>query len=98
MCRTLPSRRRLPLVDRLSPEHPAYPAIVAAHEQAIQLGQPGYLDPATGHFVFTAAEHWERGTCCASGCRHCPYAAGRRGDGERLPEARTEAQTEPGTE
>ncbi len=23
--------------------------------------------------VFTAAYHLKRGTCCRSGCRHCPY-------------------------
>ena len=26
-----------------------------------------------GRWVFTAAYHLRRGTCCASGCRHCPY-------------------------
>jgi hypothetical protein len=23
--------------------------------------------------VFTAGYHLKRGTCCGSGCRHCPY-------------------------
>jgi len=23
--------------------------------------------------VFTAAYHLKRGSCCGSGCRHCPY-------------------------
>jgi Family of unknown function (DUF5522) len=23
--------------------------------------------------VFTAAYHLKRGSCCQSGCRHCPY-------------------------
>jgi 2-iminoacetate synthase ThiH len=23
--------------------------------------------------VFTALSHIQRGSCCASGCRHCPY-------------------------
>ena len=23
--------------------------------------------------VFTAAYHLKRGSCCKSGCRHCPY-------------------------
>jgi hypothetical protein len=36
------------------------------------------LDPEDfyfdGHYlVFTAAYHLKRGTCCNSGCRHCPY-------------------------
>jgi hypothetical protein len=26
-----------------------------------------------GLFVFTAAYLRERGYCCTSGCRHCPY-------------------------
>jgi hypothetical protein len=25
------------------------------------------------NLVFTAAYHLKRGTCCGSGCRHCPY-------------------------
>ncbi|MFM7135764.1 MAG: DUF5522 domain-containing protein [Planctomycetota bacterium] len=30
-----------------------------------------YLD--NGLLVFTAAYHLKRGSCCGSGCRHCPY-------------------------
>lgn len=26
-----------------------------------------------GLLVYTAAYHLKRGTCCGSGCRHCPY-------------------------
>ena len=26
-----------------------------------------------GLLVFTAAHHLQRGYCCGSGCRHCPY-------------------------
>jgi hypothetical protein len=26
-----------------------------------------------GHIVFTAKYLLERGECCGSGCRHCPY-------------------------
>ncbi len=26
-----------------------------------------------GCVVFTAAYHLRRGSCCESGCRHCPY-------------------------
>jgi Family of unknown function (DUF5522) len=47
--------------------------IRAAHDAAVDAGEPGYLDPETGLFVFTAAFLIERGTCCDSGCRHCPY-------------------------
>jgi hypothetical protein len=36
-------------------------------------GDPGYTDPDTSLFVLTAAYLADRGTCCESGCRHCPY-------------------------
>jgi hypothetical protein len=36
------------------------------------------LDPEDFYYegpylVFTAAYHLKRGSCCGSGCRHCPY-------------------------
>jgi hypothetical protein len=39
---------------------------------------PPALDPEDYYFegpmmVFTAAYHLKRGSCCGSGCRHCPY-------------------------
>ena len=43
------------------------------HQAAVDAGEPGYADPDTGLFVFTSAYHLERGSCCDSGCRHCPY-------------------------
>ena len=48
-------------------------AIVRAHDAAVAAGEPGYLDPTTGFFVFTEASLLANGTCCESGCRHCPY-------------------------
>jgi hypothetical protein len=39
-------------------------------------GLPCYLDPDTGLTVFTAAFLAERGYCCESGCRHCPFVVG----------------------
>jgi hypothetical protein len=48
-------------------------AIAAAHDAAVAAGEPGYLDPETGYFVFTAAALAAKGECCESGCRHCPY-------------------------
>lgn len=62
-----------PHPSRLAPDHPLRSQILAAHRAAIEAGEPGYLDPATGLFVLTAAELAARGTCCDSGCRHCPY-------------------------
>lgn len=46
---------------------------MAAHDRAVAAGEPGYADPATGAFVFTAPALLERGACCGSGCRHCPW-------------------------
>jgi hypothetical protein len=58
-------------------------ATVAAHEAACARGAPTYRDPVTGYLVFTERAHLERGSCCGSACRHCPYGhvavpAGRR--------------------
>jgi Family of unknown function (DUF5522) len=47
---------------------------------------PPALDPEDYYFegpylVFTAAYHLKRGSCCGSGCRHCPWrenAAGQQ--------------------
>ena len=43
------------------------------HDRAVAAGEATYLDPATGCSVFTSAYLRARGTCCDSGCRHCPY-------------------------
>lgn len=53
-------------------------AIARAHDAAVAAGEEGYLDPETGFFVFTAATLAARGTCCDSGCRHCPYPKDER--------------------
>ncbi|UOF02706.1 DUF5522 domain-containing protein [Bdellovibrio reynosensis] len=43
------------------------------HEEAIKNGSDTYIDPLTGYQVFTEVFHKNRGYCCNSGCRHCPY-------------------------
>ena len=63
----------VPHPSRLSPQRPDYAAILEAHARAITAGERTYLDPSTGLTVQTSATHLERGTCCNSGCRHCPY-------------------------
>ena len=63
-----------PHPSRLAPHHPARAAILAAHTAAMARGEPGYVDPASGLFVFTAAQLAAKGLCCDSGCRHCPFA------------------------
>ncbi len=66
---TEPHPSRLPLA------HPDRDRILAAHAEAMAGDEPGYLDPDTGLFVLTAAYLRERGECCETGCRHCPYVA-----------------------
>lgn len=69
----LPPERRRPHPGRFGPHHPGFAAAMAAHDAAEEAGQPGYLDPATGLYVMTASSLWDRGSCCESGCRHCPF-------------------------
>ena len=45
------------------------------HDAAVNAGEAGYLDAATGLFVLTSAYLAERGSCCEQGCRHCPLGA-----------------------
>lgn len=70
----LPERIARPHPDRLSSDHPQYDEILAAHTAAVVADVDGYVDPATGYWVFTARYLDERGHCCEQGCRHCPYA------------------------
>jgi hypothetical protein len=60
----------------------AEPAWAAAHREAVARGERHYLDPETGYLVFTELQHLERGNCCGSACRHCPYGH------ENVPEGR----------
>ena len=64
-----------PHPSRLAPDHPHRGEILAAHSRALAEGEAGYVDPDSGLFVFTAGYLAARGTCCDSGCRHCPYLA-----------------------
>lgn len=81
----LPGTRRLPLVARLDPGHPAYELVVTVHERAMAADVATYPDPLSGFEVLTAAELWARGFCCDSGCRHCPFAEGPRGPDHAVP-------------
>jgi len=62
-----------PHPSRLAIDHPHRAEILDAHTRALASGDPGYLDPATGLYVLTAASLVARGDCCDQGCRHCPY-------------------------
>jgi hypothetical protein len=69
----LPEELLVPHPRRLSPDHPLYDEIMAAHADAIRQGKSLYRDPDTDLYVMTAVHLWERGYCCYSGCRHCPW-------------------------
>ncbi len=44
-----------------------------AHRRAVAAGEHHYIDPETGYKVFTELAHKQRGYCCGSACRHCPF-------------------------
>ena len=52
------------------------------HAAACARGDRTYSDPRTGYTVFTELAHLKRGSCCGSGCRHCPWR-GRSGQKDR---------------
>jgi hypothetical protein len=62
-----------PHPDRLAPDHPHRPEILARHARAVAAGMSTYVDPGTGYSVMTAAYLADRGYCCGQGCRHCPW-------------------------
>lgn len=62
---------------RYSPMHREFGEGMARHTAAMVAGEVSYTDPVTGFTVFTARFLAARGFCCDSGCRHCPYVAGR---------------------
>ncbi|XP_072516642.1 uncharacterized protein C1orf53 homolog [Salminus brasiliensis] len=43
------------------------------HQEACKAGKRTYVDPLSGYKVFTEFAHKQRGRCCGSACRHCPY-------------------------
>lgn len=62
-----------PHPDRFPPDHPRYDEVLSMHRRAVAAGQDMYRDPDSGLYVLTAQYHLNRGRCCQSGCRHCPY-------------------------
>uniref|UniRef100_A0A3P8SCQ0 Chromosome 1 open reading frame 53 n=1 Tax=Amphiprion percula TaxID=161767 RepID=A0A3P8SCQ0_AMPPE len=48
-------------------------AIHAIHREACEAKKQMYVDPSSGYKVFTEYAHRQRGKCCGSACRHCPY-------------------------
>lgn len=49
------------------------PDIEDLHRVALSQGSKAYEDPTSGFSVFTELFHLQRGKCCGSKCRHCPY-------------------------
>ena len=68
-----PGAIRMPHASRLDPTTRSFGVILERHGEAIEAGRPTYVDPGTGLSVMTAAALVERGWCCDTGCRHCPY-------------------------
>lgn len=62
-----------PIPQRLSPQHPRRNEIMSRHDDAVGEGKPTYSDPSSGLSVMTARFLADRGYCCTSGCRHCPF-------------------------
>jgi len=58
----------------LPPEGTRHAEILQRHRVALDRGVPVYADPLSGLSVFTADFLARRGSCCDSGCRHCPFA------------------------
>ena len=63
----------VPLPRRYSSRQRSFAEGMARHAAAVLAALPAYTDPATGNSVFTAVFLADRGYCCESGCRHCPY-------------------------
>jgi diphthamide synthase (EF-2-diphthine--ammonia ligase) len=68
--------RRVDLDDRAAAVEPHVADVedyATVHARACANREAFYADPATGYQVFTEYAHLQRGKCCGSGCRHCPY-------------------------
>lgn len=60
--------------SRISLTHnPRVDEIDRLHAKALAEGKDTYIDPKTGYEVFTTTYLLRYGSCCESGCRHCPY-------------------------
>jgi hypothetical protein len=65
----------LATVARLTQEYADPERVVAEIHKTIKRTASAQEDCyfENGNVVFTAAYHLKRGTCCGSGCRHCPF-------------------------
>ncbi|KAJ3216069.1 hypothetical protein HDU67_009949 [Dinochytrium kinnereticum] len=67
-------------------KQPSPPPYQEVHAAALRDGKENYTDPATGYSVFTELAHLNRGYCCGSTCRHCPYDYENVGKPEKIKE------------
>ena len=56
-------------MDSPSAPSPKLPGVLAQTD--LREGEDFYFEGTC--VVFTEAYHLKRGTCCQSGCRHCPF-------------------------
>ena len=106
----LPRRQRVtaPAPPRASTRHSALQPrklrnmsdkdIEELHLLAILQGSTTYVDPQTGFTVFTELAHLQRGQCCGSQCRHCPYGWMHVRTGERRTAVVTTAEEKGGVQ
>lgn len=57
--------------------------VARLHEEACAKGERAYKDPDTGYWVMTRHYLEQRGHCCLTGCRHCPYGFQLSGSDQR---------------
>lgn len=55
----------------MNERHATSPEEPHRHDDTVASGNDWYVE--NGLLVYTAAFHLQRGVCCGSGCRHCPY-------------------------
>lgn len=63
------------------------PEALRRHVAACERGDAGYMDPQSGLFVLTSVYLRQQGSCCGSGCRHCPWGDDERALAGRDPDA-----------
>ena len=74
-----PDHLDAPHPARFAPTHRRFQEVMARHAAAVAAGSSTYVDPVSGYQVFTAAHLVQRGDCCDSGCRHCPFLGAGHG-------------------
>lgn len=52
------------------------------HDYAVSKGSRTYQDPESGFLVMTSQYLSSKGSCCESGCRHCPWESIRGKNGK----------------